>query len=98
MFPLFPMCSYAIFYINMEVIRSSATSVHIRTTRRQIPEDGTIHNYRCESLKAYENLEYLDFLVMHQSWKNCVEWRFCSSRYVFQYMIKNYYAYKNVVC
>jgi hypothetical protein len=31
----------------MEVISSSETSVHIRTTRRYIPEDGNIHNYRC---------------------------------------------------
>jgi hypothetical protein len=28
---------------------SSETSVHIRTTRRYILEDGNIHNYRCEN-------------------------------------------------
>jgi hypothetical protein len=37
----------------MEVIRSSETSVHIQTTQRHIPEDGNIHNYRCENLKSY---------------------------------------------
>jgi hypothetical protein len=29
------------------------TSVHIRTTRRYISENGSIHNYRCENLKFY---------------------------------------------
>jgi hypothetical protein len=29
------------------------TSVHIRTTRRYIPEDGNIHNSRCENLISY---------------------------------------------
>jgi hypothetical protein len=24
-----------------------------RTTRRYIPEDGTLHNHRCENLKSY---------------------------------------------
>jgi hypothetical protein len=28
-------------------------SVHIPTTRRYIPEGGTIHNYRYENLKSY---------------------------------------------
>jgi hypothetical protein len=32
----------------MEVIRSSETSVQILTTRRYIPQDGDIHNHRCE--------------------------------------------------
>jgi hypothetical protein len=36
-------------------MRPSETSVHIRTTRRYIPEDGNIHNYRCENLKSYIN-------------------------------------------
>jgi hypothetical protein len=30
----------------------SETSVHIRATQLYIPEDGNIHNYRCESLKS----------------------------------------------
>jgi hypothetical protein len=34
--------------------RSSETSVHFqRTARRYIPEDGTLHNHRCEHLKSY---------------------------------------------
>jgi hypothetical protein len=38
----------------MEAICSSETSVHFqRTTRRYIPEDGTLHNHRCENLKSY---------------------------------------------
>jgi hypothetical protein len=40
----------------MKVIRSSETSVHIRTTRRYIPEDRNFHfdNCRCENLKSYK--------------------------------------------
>jgi hypothetical protein len=41
--------------LKMELIDSSETSVHIRTTRSYIPEDGNIYNYRCENLKSYEN-------------------------------------------
>jgi hypothetical protein len=37
----------------MEAIRSSETSVDIQTTRLYNPEDGSIHNYRCENLKSY---------------------------------------------
>jgi hypothetical protein len=29
------------------------TPVHIRITRRYIPEDVNIHNYRCENFKSY---------------------------------------------
>jgi hypothetical protein len=31
--------------LKMEVIRSSETSVHTRSTRRHIPKDGTLHCY-----------------------------------------------------
>jgi hypothetical protein len=37
----------------MEVIRSYETPVQKPTTRRYIPKDGKIHNYRCENLKSY---------------------------------------------
>jgi hypothetical protein len=37
-------------YVNR---RFGGTSVHIRTTRPYIPQDGKIHSYRCESLKPY---------------------------------------------
>jgi hypothetical protein len=41
----------------MEAIFSSETSVEIqRTTRRHIPEDDTLHNYRCENLKSYKTI------------------------------------------
>jgi hypothetical protein len=40
------------FTMKMEVIRSFETSVHIRTTRRYILEDSSIHNYRRENLKS----------------------------------------------
>jgi hypothetical protein len=33
----------------------SETSVNTqRTTRRYIPEDGTLHNHRCENIKPYK--------------------------------------------
>jgi hypothetical protein len=37
----------------MEAIRSSETSVHIRITRRYIPEDDSFHNYHCENFNSY---------------------------------------------
>jgi hypothetical protein len=41
--------------LKMEAICSSETSVDTqRTTRRYIPEDGTLHNHRCENLKSYK--------------------------------------------
>jgi hypothetical protein len=41
----------------MEAICSSETSVGFqRTARRYIPEDGALHDHRCENLKS--NTEY----------------------------------------
>jgi hypothetical protein len=37
----------------MEAVRSSETSVHTRTTRRHIPENGIFHSHRRENLKSY---------------------------------------------
>jgi hypothetical protein len=40
--------------LKMEAICSSETSVETqRTTRRQIPEDDTLHNHRCENFRSY---------------------------------------------
>jgi hypothetical protein len=40
--------------LKMEAIFSSETSVDFqRTTRRYIPEDGTLHNHRCENLNFF---------------------------------------------
>jgi hypothetical protein len=40
--------------LKMEAIYSSETSVDTQqTTQRYIPEDGTLHNHRCENLKPY---------------------------------------------
>jgi hypothetical protein len=36
-----------------EALRSSETSVLIRATRPNIPEDGILHSYRHEILKSY---------------------------------------------
>jgi hypothetical protein len=41
------------FILRMETIRSSETSLHIRNTRRYVPEDGGIPNHRFENLKSY---------------------------------------------
>jgi hypothetical protein len=41
----------------MEAIYSSETLVDFQgTTRRYIPENSTLHNHRCESLKSYITL------------------------------------------
>jgi hypothetical protein len=40
--------------LKMEAILSSETSVHTRSTRRHIPEDGILHSHRRENLKSYD--------------------------------------------
>jgi hypothetical protein len=48
----------------MEEICSAETSVDFqRTTRRYIPEDGTLPNHRCENLKSYRALLAIYFHV-----------------------------------
>jgi hypothetical protein len=37
----------------MEGLRSSKTLVLTRASRRNLPEDGILHSYRCENLKYY---------------------------------------------
>jgi hypothetical protein len=39
--------------LKMEAMRSSETSVHTRSTRRHITEDGILNSYRRENLKSY---------------------------------------------
>jgi hypothetical protein len=39
--------------LKMKAIPSSETSVHIRSTRRHIPEDGILHSDLHENLKSY---------------------------------------------
>jgi hypothetical protein len=39
--------------LKMEALRSAETSVHTRSTRRHIPEDGILLSHRCENLKSY---------------------------------------------
>jgi hypothetical protein len=39
--------------LKMEMIHSSETSVHTRTTQRHIPENGILHSHCCENLKSH---------------------------------------------
>jgi hypothetical protein len=55
-----------------EVIRSSETSLHIRPTRRYIPENGNIQV--CESCKEYQNFQRLLNIFRvnkFMAWKEC---------------------------
>jgi hypothetical protein len=38
--------------LKKEAIRSSETSVYIRSSRRHIPDDGILHSHRCKNLKS----------------------------------------------
>jgi hypothetical protein len=52
-------CSAYTFTLNMEAIFYSETLVDFQpTARRYIPEDGNLHNHRCENLNSYN--EYWD--------------------------------------
>jgi hypothetical protein len=52
--------------LKMEATFSSITSVDTqRTTRRYIPEDGTLHNHRCENIKSYTVEIYFKVLLRY---------------------------------
>jgi hypothetical protein len=40
-------------YLKMETVVSSEKSVHTRSTRRHIPEDGVLHSHLRENLKSH---------------------------------------------
>jgi hypothetical protein len=57
--------------LKMEAIRSTETSVHIRSTRRHIPEYGILRSHRCENLKSYtddDNLHWREFSATNYLW------------------------------
>jgi hypothetical protein len=49
--------------LKMEPIRSSEKSVHTRSTRRHIPEEGILHSHRCENLKSFVHSIYIACLI-----------------------------------
>jgi hypothetical protein len=68
--PVFTLVSCSPYFstLKMEAIFSSETSVDTpRTTRRYIPEDGTLHNYRCENLKFYTFVQCLRCIKINMS-------------------------------
>jgi hypothetical protein len=54
----------------MEATCSSETSVNLqRSTRRYIPEDRTLHNHRCDTLKSCKTvIVRLNFVWIHRDW------------------------------
>jgi hypothetical protein len=48
----------------MKVIRFFETSDPIRTTWRYIPEDGNMHNFRCDNLKYHKNQRKVSFIIL----------------------------------
>jgi hypothetical protein len=40
--------------LKMETILYSETSVHTRSTRRHVPEDGILYSHLCENLRVYK--------------------------------------------
>jgi hypothetical protein len=60
--------------LKMEAISSSETSVHTRTTRRHIPENGILHSHRRENLKSYKifltqrTQHLLQINILYKSW------------------------------
>jgi hypothetical protein len=59
--------------LKMEAIRSSETSVHTRSARRYIPEDGILHSHRLETLKSYMNItrsEYSHYTCYEEVLRN----------------------------
>jgi hypothetical protein len=64
--------------LNMDVIRTSETSVHMRITRRYIPEDGNILNYRCGKL---ESCFFFNEQVNVSGHRQAVLWRFGTQRW-----------------
>jgi hypothetical protein len=58
----------------IEAIRSSETTVHTRSTRRHISEDGILHSHRCENLKSYKRRYVWLFEVHHtHQMSSCTE-------------------------
>jgi hypothetical protein len=45
--------SLILFTLMMEAIRSPEMSLRTRSTRRNIPEDGTLHSHHRKNLKSY---------------------------------------------
>jgi hypothetical protein len=78
----------------MEEIPSSDTSVPIRTTRRCIPEDGIIHNYRCENLSCAT--AFLYFLAVNSCTFSCFVNHYLASCYSFSSRIP--LLYFRIVC
>jgi hypothetical protein len=76
--------------LRMEAICSTETSVDTqRTTRRYIPEDGTLHNHHCENLILHKLHALTDFI----KWKRTFGTKINQTNYILKMQFTKVYFF-----
>jgi hypothetical protein len=90
-------------------ILSSETSIHTRSTRRHVPEDGVLHSRRHENLKSYIRLILCSIFVsqcrlfpsdylLHLAGASCVYMRATCPTHLIYHILENTVIYFDKVC